>query len=231
MLLASVPGLVLVVWMVQQPDAATWSAGELLALFAAGTVVVGIPLVLLGWWLIGTMVVEFRQARTARSGTRAASPSDPAALSTALDYDKWLHFDAEALAEGGIRSAYQELLPALREYVPHPFDVEELVDPEHESYAIRAGAFEYVVYSPTVGTGRGDSWGRAGYALCRCVNDQLANSPVRLYALYGGNDFGGMFLTPSQAVAARDSLPRRSDWPYLPDDEDPWYGQFHEVGP
>jgi hypothetical protein len=36
-----------------------------------------------------------------------------------------------------------------------------------------------------------------------------------------------MFLTPEQAEAAKKSLPRKVDWPYLPVDRQPWYGQYH----
>ena len=42
-----------------------------------------------------------------------------------------------------------------------------------------------------------------------------------------GNDLFGMFLTPAEATAAQKSLPNKSDWPYIPKDEDEWYGQYH----
>jgi hypothetical protein len=43
----------------------------------------------------------------------------------------------------------------------------------------------------------------------------------------GGNDLGGMFLTPSQAEAAQKALPNQTAWPYVPKDEPDWYGQYH----
>jgi hypothetical protein len=49
----------------------------------------------------------------------------------------------------------------------------------------------------------------------------------RLYAINGGSDLGGMFLTQSECEAARKSLSREEDWPYLPTLEPPWYGQYH----
>jgi hypothetical protein len=61
----------------------------------------------------------------------------------------------------------------------------------------------------------------------KIINDQLAKSEYRLYAINGGNDLGGMFLTQPECEAARKSLPRKDDWPYLLTLEHPWYGQLH----
>jgi hypothetical protein len=58
----------------------------------------------------------------------------------------------------------------------------------------------------------------------------LANSEYRFYAINGGNDLGGMFLMPAQAQAAQKALPNKRDWPYLPEDVPPWYGQYHRGG-
>jgi hypothetical protein len=43
----------------------------------------------------------------------------------------------------------------------------------------------------------------ATYALFSIVNTQLAGSPCRFYAINGGNELGGMFLTPEQCEAAK----------------------------
>ena len=69
--------------------------------------------------------------------------------------------------------------------------------------------------------------GQSYLAFFTIVNDQLANSQYRFYAINGGNDLGGMFLTPSQAAAAQQALPTRTDWPYFPKDEPDWFGQYH----
>jgi hypothetical protein len=58
------------------------------------------------------------------------------------------------------------------------------------------------------------------------VNRQLAQTPYRLFAINGGNDLGGMFLTVDEAETAKKSLAKRA-WPYLPVAEPPWYGQYH----
>jgi hypothetical protein len=144
-----------------------------------------------------------------------------------LDYDRWIHLDAEDLAETGIREAYESLLPELRKYVPQPARVQELIDNDTPRYSVRCGTKEYAIYGPEQDDENGNSWGRATYAFFSIVNGQLAGSEYRFYAINGGNDLGGMFLTPAQAQAAQDTLPNRRDWPYLPTDEPPWYGQCH----
>ena len=144
-----------------------------------------------------------------------------------LDYDQMIHLDAEALAEAGIGEAYQELLPKLRKFAKDPAEVEELEDPDRPSYSVRSQGVEYAIYSPELPEEEGQGWGRATYAFFRIVNQQLENSSIRFYAINGGNDLGGMFLTESESEAARLSLPKKTDWPYLPTNEAPWFGQYH----
>ena len=145
-----------------------------------------------------------------------------------LDYDQVIPLDAEALAEGGISQAYRSLLPKLGQYVSQPADIEEVIDDTQPSYAVRYRDREYRIYSPEREDREGESWGRATHALFSIVNDQLERSQYRFYAINGGNDLGGIFLTPSESEAARKSLPRKNDWPYLPTLGDPWYGQYHD---
>lgn len=144
-----------------------------------------------------------------------------------LDYDQWIHLDAEDLAETGIAEAYDRVLPELRKYVPQPARVEEVIDNDTPVYSVRCGGREYAIYGPDLDEEGGGSWGRATVAFFALVNEQLAGTAYRFYAINGGNDLGGMFLTPAQAQESRASLPRPQDWPYLPEDEPPWYGQHH----
>jgi hypothetical protein len=144
-----------------------------------------------------------------------------------LDYDLWIHLDAENLAETGIAEAYERLLPLLRKYVPHPAQVEDVIDNDTPTYSVRCGGKEYAIYGPNLGQEDGGGWGRATVAFFAIVNEQLADTVYRFYAINGGNDLGGMFLTPAQALESRASLPRPQDWPYLPKDEPSWYGQHH----
>jgi hypothetical protein len=145
-----------------------------------------------------------------------------------LDYDQMILLDAEALAEGGIGDAYQLVLPKLRQYVSQPADIEDLLDENVPRYAVRYRDREYSIYSPDLEDRDGQSWGRATHALFSIVNDQLTNSPHRFYAINGGNDLGGIFLTPAESEAARMSLSGKTDWPYMPTLDPPWFGQHHD---
>jgi hypothetical protein len=144
-----------------------------------------------------------------------------------LNYADAIHLDAEALAEGGIAEAYESLLPHLRKFVKNPAGIEEDRDDDAPSYSVRCGDSNFEIYAPDLDEGQGNSWGRATVALFSMVNVQMKNSTHRFYAINGGNDLFGMFLTPAEATAAQKSLPNKSDRPYLPKDEEPWYGQYH----
>lgn len=141
-----------------------------------------------------------------------------------LNYDEFIPLDAEALAEAGIAQAYEELGPRLRKYIPEPARIQEKVDNDSPSYSVSALGRDYFIYG---GDDQREGWGRATFALFSIVNRQLESSKYRFYAINGGNDLGGMFLTPEEAEKAKKSLPRKEDWPYVPTLEAPWYGQFH----
>ncbi len=139
-----------------------------------------------------------------------------------LDYEKMVLLDAEDLAEGGIKNAYDDLLSELGRYVSTPAVIQEVNDWEAPRYAVQFGGEEYLICSPELPNDEGQSWGRATYVFFKIVNAQLTQSAYRFYAINGGNDLGGMFLTESECEAARKSLPRKEDWPYLPTPEHLW---------
>ncbi|MFT3880072.1 MAG: hypothetical protein QM703_10490 [Gemmatales bacterium] len=139
-----------------------------------------------------------------------------------LDYERLVYLDAEDLAEDGIGEAYERLLPELQRYLLQPARVEEVLDKDKAIYSVRCGGKEYAIYGLGLSEDGGGSWGRATVAFFALVNGQLAHSEFRFYAISGGNDLGGMFLTPAQSLEARTSLPSSTDWPYFPKDEPPW---------
>jgi hypothetical protein len=145
-------------------------------------------------------------------------------VSLALDYDSMIFLDAENLAETGIKSAYDEILPTLREYVRAAAPLEERIDNDIPSYSVVCSGRVYFIYGAD---DQENSWGNATFALFDIINRQLEKTQYRFFAINGGNDLGGMFLTTAAAEAAKKSLPRRQDWPYLPKLERPWYGQPH----
>ena len=144
-----------------------------------------------------------------------------------LDYNKALILDAEDLAEGGIRHTYESVRHLISQHVSTPAQIQESLDSDRLSYSVKCGAEEYVIYSPELANNEGQSWGRAAHAFFKIINDQLAQSEYRLYAIGGGHDLSGMFLTQAECEAARKSLPRKEDWPYIPTLEHSWYGQPH----
>lgn len=150
-------------------------------------------------------------------------PPPAATIASPLDYDRAFSLDAEDLAEQGLKQGYESLLPELRRYCAEPWQVEEQFDGD-ATYCVSADGREYRIQEPAVGTV--ETWARATFALFDIVNRQLSHVEQRLYAINGGNDLFGMFLTPRQVEEARRALPRKSDWPYLPTQEPPWYGEF-----
>lgn len=176
----------------------------------------------LGFALLGAVVAFVWRLLKAKHRAGAAAESDRKAP---LDYDQMIMLDAEDLAEGGIKEAYERLLPFLRKYTAQPWDVEEHLDNDAGTYAVTAGGREYVIAGPNID--EHDGWGLATAALFNIVNMQLKQADHRLYAINSGNELGGMFLTATEATAAQRALPRKPDWPYLPADEPPWFGQFH----
>jgi hypothetical protein len=149
-----------------------------------------------------------------------------AATAESLNYDELIPLDAEALAETGVKAAYDELLPTLRKYVPAPAEIHERIDSDVPSYSVSCLGTNYPIYDKH---DQDESWGRATFALFDSVNRQLAKagSQYRFFAINAGNELGAMFLKPEQAEAAKQSLARKVEWPYLPVDRKPWYGQSH----
>jgi len=129
-----------------------------------------------------------------------------------LNYKEAISLDAEDLAETGIKQAYERLLPVLRRYVSSPAEMDELINNDLPSYSVRCLDTEYVIYSPD----EDRSWHTATFAFFDIVNRQLAGTKYRFFAINGGNDLFGMFLTAEQAEAAKTSIEREEDWPYLP---------------
>lgn len=161
-------------------------------------------------------IIASLKARFARSTAAADVATDP------LDYSNIIHLDAEDLAEQGILSAYQSLLPQLRGYAASELEVQEHFDEHNPSYAVTAGALRYEIWGP--GLEEAHDWGRATFAFFHIVNRTLADCPYKFYALYGGNDLFGIFLTASEQEAAIKGIAQPNQRPYLPVDIPPSFG-------
>ncbi|QGZ38812.1 hypothetical protein IP92_05205 [Pseudoduganella flava] len=148
--------------------------------------------------------------KTWYNGVRAPDPAP-------FDYDDILPLDAEDLAEQGILAAYREVLPHLARYCAHPIEIVEELDNDGGGYAVVAAGVRHQIHAEDHGHD-GESWARATVALFRIVNANLADSTHKFYALNGGNDLSGIFLTDEQFRLARRVYKRPSDWPWMPDD-------------
>jgi hypothetical protein len=156
------------------------------------------------------------------------SLSQASASSFRLDYNKMVILDAEDLAETGIKAAYGKLKPLLKLHVKKPEQITEKFNRDLPSYSVICAGTIYDIYSPALLSVHGESWARATFVFFTIINNQLKGAPVKFYAINGGNDLGGMFLTEQQVFAAKKSLKNKADWPYIPTLEHPWYGQYHQ---
>ena len=148
---------------------------------------------------------------------------------TKLDYNTIIHLDAENLTEQGIMEVYKKVLPKLKKYVSSPAEVTEAIDPNLPRYTVHFNGVDHLIYSGDIKGSEEESWATATVVFFDIINWQLEQAvlSIRFYAIGGGNDLFGIFLTPDQAVASRKSLPNRREWPYIPKLDGPWTGQFH----
>lgn len=154
-----------------------------------------------------------------------SQPASPPVPDNPLDYEQLVTLDAERLAEQGVLASYNELLPRLREYSASPLKVTEVLSNEGFGYTVEGGGRQFVIWEVLEnGKQNDDGWERATVAFFQIVNASLEASTHQFYAINGGNDLFGMFLTEQEFTAARQTIERRSDWPWLPDDRLPHYG-------
>jgi hypothetical protein len=161
---------------------------------------------------------------------RVTGPVDDAGK---IDYGLALHLDAEDLAEEGIQDAYREIAACMAEHGVQGRPITENIDSSRGDYSVDFDGHLCVIWGPggvpaDSWESQADAWGLATHALFDIVNRQLAASDVRLFAIGGGNDLSGIFMSTAQAEEARRALPRKTDWPYLPTPEPPWFGMFHD---
>lgn len=149
-----------------------------------------------------------------------------------LDYDHAIPLDAEALAEQGVLSAYRALLPRLEKYSVAPLEVNEVLSDDGLSYTVAAGGRQFVIWEVLEnGKQNSDGWERATVAFFQIVNASLSASTHHFYAINGGNDLFGMFLSKQEFAAARKAIAKRAYWPWTPDDKLPNDGfPVDEVG-
>lgn len=157
-----------------------------------------------------------------------AAPKNSPDLETI--YESAIYLDSEHLCETGMLESYKELAAPLQRYVDRVAPMTERVDPETGHYSVEAsGKFYQIVGAAPVVVGMDpgvDCWAAATYAFFDSVNAQLDGREVKFYAINGGNDLAGVFLTDEQVSAMRASLKKKSDWPYIPTLDAPNFGMY-----
>jgi hypothetical protein len=118
-------------------------------------------------------------------------------------WEDLIQLDAKNLAEEGIAEAYGGLRQHLIEFVAEPAEVKEQADKYATCYTVICGKRKFEIYSPQLEAVGWNSWGRATYAFFKILNLQLRGATHRLYAVNGGNDLAGIFLTLSEAKKVR----------------------------
>lgn len=141
------------------------------------------------------------------------------------------HADAENLAEGGVAKFIAEIAPFLRSAgvdVPSVSDQHEM-----DRASVVIGGVEHVLYS-TEELSRNNQdaigliWGLSTARTFTIVNQwlQKAGSKERFYAVNGGNDLSGFFLTEEMhRIIMAHQAADANDGPYMPNEQYPWFGQ------
>jgi len=140
------------------------------------------------------------------------------------------HSDAEELAEGRIGDFLREIEPFLNRQGITLSVVEDHF--EDDGYSLTVNGKTYLIYDADALENRsGRIWGLSTVRTFEIVNGLLTSSGSneRLYAVNGGNDLFGFFLTPElrEVICSHPHAAPR-DRPYAPACKHPWYGQEHD---
>ena len=138
-----------------------------------------------------------------------------------LNYDHAILLDAEDLAEGGINEAIEAIQVDLNR-LKIPVKLSAVKETHGEIGSIEYKSKTIVIYDSKK-ENNDHLWALATYALFFIVNDQLANSGFKLYAVNGGNDLVGFLLKDNEYRAAI-KVPDIDNRPYLPSDKPPMFG-------
>jgi hypothetical protein len=145
---------------------------------------------------------------------------------------RFFHADAEELAEGGILGFLGTIAPFLAtEGVTVPEIQEDLSE---DRYRLKLASSDFEIYGPEdvarEATEPGRVWAIATVRTFELVNQLLATtkSQERLYAVNGGNDLFGLFLTQAQFSEITSHAGSVAPGaPYQVQDDPPWYGDRH----
>jgi len=140
------------------------------------------------------------------------------------------HADAEELAEGGVAGFLDSVGPFLESEGVALGVIQE--DSSADHYTLHVAGRDWVIYDEGAvardANEPGVLWARASLNAFTLVNELLrdAGSLEHLYAVNGGNDLFGMFLTEGQLTVVRQHAGGSiRGTPYELRDDPPWYGE------
>lgn len=145
---------------------------------------------------------------------------------------RFFHADAEDLAEGGV-GAFLERIGAFMQSQGVSISADD--DFGDTSYWVAVNANRHKIYDSVEMQARGEQpgllWGLSGARTFAIVNRLLhtASSAERMYAVNGGNDLFGFFLTPvlHEAICSYPGI-EPHDKPFVHNENYPWFGMQHD---
>ncbi len=138
--------------------------------------------------------------------------------------------DEEELSEGGVVKFIRTMEPFLAKQGVFITQLADHFVEEDPGYSISVNGKKILVYGPAE-MDSANIWALAKARTFALVNELLlqAKSKERLFAMHGGNELFGFFLTPElkkEICKQENILPR--DRAYVPTEEPPWFGQEHD---
>jgi hypothetical protein len=191
-----------------------------------------------------TRLSEFADRLEVLGFFRYAPVEAVAALKQDFEESRWkaifgqtgrlFHADAEDLAEGGVGDFLRKIEPFLNANGIALTHVED--DVSEQGYSVTVNGTRTRIFDTDELHQRetqkqpGLIWGLSGARAFAIVNGLLeeAGSEERLYAVNGGNDLFGFFLTQAlrEAICCYPGI-KPGARPYLDTDEYSWFGQEH----
>lgn len=144
-----------------------------------------------------------------------------------------IHLDAKVLCKFGMSGVYDLLIPKMKKLGIKPLQLKDHFNANGAFHSVSVDGKLIIVFDIEESEeddeeGRKELWwSRATPIFFQLVNFQLESISVRFYALYGGNDLHGIFLTQAEFEEMAEGAERPDDRPYIPNDIPPWFGQPH----
>lgn len=130
---------------------------------------------------------------------------------------KMIPLDAEDLAEMGIKSNVIKMTKEHPKLLPEVIDVKENIGEQSSTYEVVYKDVVYKIFDANSHSASkvSDSWTAATAAFFKIINMNIKNKNVKFYAIMGGNDLHGAFLTNAEYKKIK-KVSMSDEMPYLP---------------